>query len=245
MSYDAALYSTSYASVSRHNREQFCPDNAFIITENSKDANGRGILQFFKEASLEIIKDVFQVAAEPAKEKKSQFMLVHSINDGDTVQNTNSKMASLHIHSYTADFAPDYAHITDPEIKSYVVKPNVSLGTIVDEVVDTTSDWDFDVIDLSGDEAGEATYHKVLFHPGFGNFYDFAENADDSQWEEFRQNMIDLIEPLTEPNAGGARIVYDEKIGTDWFALSVYGGENLDRSGQNKQRYFEMPFNLR
>lgn len=240
MSYETAKYDTEHAHVSRHNREQLSPGNAYIVTERMPEGLERDALTFFKEAGIEIIKDVFKAVAHP-EGKVSQFMLIHATNDDNAMSDTNSKMPSFHVHTYTADFAPEYAHITNPEIRSYVVKPNVKLGDFVNIVEDNTTHWDFGVINLCREGVGEAAYHKILYNPSFGFLADFVDNANDNQWQEFRANLITLIEPLNGSAAGGARIVYDEKIGANCFAISVYGGENLDRSGQNKQRYFENP----
>ncbi len=239
MAYKDAVNETAFAKVSVHNKAELAPDHAWIVSEKQD----RDTLSFFKNSSPAEIKGVFQTVASLEDDGGGKFILFHAVNPGDSVQHTNSKLPSLHIHTFTGPFAAEFSHIADPAVKSYTVQPNASLAaTIQSAAVDAPAQDGFKTVTLSKDQGGEIASHTILTHEGFASFGDFAQNAADSDWENFRQNMVRIIEPAVQKGAGGARVIIDDRyLNTGSFTVQVLAGENMDRSGQNKQRYFERP----
>ena len=254
-SYRAPVKITEFAEVSIHNKEALSPGAAFIVS----DVQGRDTLSFFEAASIAELRDVFLTAAFPdpnQTEKATQFILFHAVRAKDAVQNTNSKLPNLHIHTFTDDFGGEYSHITDPAIKSYATTPFASrlepyceeraefdegrmtdIGDLIDARTRVDGDYAdrFQVISLDKDHGGEAESHDILTHPGFSSFADFAKNTTDEQINEFRHEMINLTRPWVQEGMGGCRVVIDENGTNSCFSVHILAGENLDRYASAKQ----------
>ena len=125
----------------------------------------RDTLTYFKEAGSEELRDLFTIAA------KGSFNIMHAIIDGDPVQHTNSKIPHMHIHSFRGPFAEDYQHITDPEIKSYVMRPNPAIGDIILGMENTGK---LSHITIDKEDGGEAAVHSIIRHPAYVDFADFS-----------------------------------------------------------------------
>lgn len=235
---DNDILKTEHAKLSVHNKAQICPNHAWIVS----DQQGRDTLDFFKSATVDQLRDVFSLVASVDSEQQSRFILFHAVRPGDDVQNTNSKLPNLHIHVFTNDFADAFSHIADPAVKSYVVKPNTDLaGSIAKQTQDLPKDR-FVIASLDESTGAEAKVHDVLMRKDFKTFTAFVSDATDAQWNEFRVSMINLIEPWVQEGRGGARVVIDERyLDTGCLTVQLLAGENLDRSGDNKQRYFQKP----
>lgn len=233
--YKPPIQTTSYTEIFEHNQQQLAPGHAYIITDHQK----RDTLTYFKEAGSEELRDLFTIAA------KGSFNIMHAIIDGDPVQHTNSKIPHMHIHSFRGPFAEDYQHITDPGIKSYVMRPNPAIGDVITGMEDTGK---LSHITINKEDGGEAAVHSIMRHPAYVDFADFSANADDDELLEYADTLATLIEPHAKPGKGGARIVIDEQAFTSGgFVTHILAGENLDRYADikteedSKQRYFQMP----
>jgi hypothetical protein len=244
--YKAPSQKTEYAVISVHNREALSPDHAWIITEKKN----RDTLTFLEESTTDELRDVFQSAAKPSPsfpDAAATFVLLHAVRAGDEVQHTNSKLPNLHIHAFTAGFSLDYSQITDPKVKSYTVQPNPNLDSVIkaslsEESTDETCSSAFKTITLNKSNGGEVNSHGILVNSNFSCFGDFAEKAKDGDWEGLREGLVGLIQPWAQKNQGGCRIIINESDKQrDCFTVEILAGENLDRSGANKQRYFEQP----
>ena len=237
MGYSEPVRETEYSKTSVHNKAQIAPGHAWIVGEQQE----RDTLTFLKQAKTEELRDVFRAVAECSGDKQSQFILFHAVNPGDEVQHTNSKLPNLHIHVFTSDFAEEFAHISDPEVKSYVVQPNANLANVIIDTADLR-ERGLQTLYLNKASGGEIADHKVLVHSGFTDFRIFAERASDREIDTFRRALVTLIEPTVLPGQGGARIIIDDRhTNTGFLTVQVLSGENMDRSGADKQRYFEAP----
>jgi hypothetical protein len=237
MTYQTPVKETEYASVSVHNNPELSPGSAWIVSDRQK----RSTLAFFKDAPLAALKDVFTAVANLKDDGEGKFILFHAVNPGDKTQNTNSKLPSLHIHTFTGPFAAAFSHISDPRIKSYVVQPNVSLTDTIKAAAPAGENV-FKTVSLSKHQGGEIESHTILMHTGFRSFDDFTKKASRNNWEDFRKNMVSLIEPWVQAGKGGARIVIDDRYTrSGCLTVQILAGENMDRSGNDEQRYFERP----
>lgn len=242
MAYQDSIKETEHAKISLHNKAELAPEHAWIVSgKREKDT-----LSFFKDATLSAIKDVFTAVAGLKDDGAGKFVLFHAVRPEDRIQNTNSKLPNLHIHAFTGPFAKEFAHIADPSVKSYVVQPNIFLAeTIKTAAHAQPGQSGFNVITLPKNEGGETESHTILVHAGFSGFDAFTRTATDADWEEFRAGMIQLIEPWIQEGKGGARVIIDDRYTkTGFVTVQILAGENMDRSGQNKQRYFERPATL-
>lgn len=238
MAYKAPVSETEHALVSEHNKAEIAPSNAWIVTAKS-DMDS---LSLIKENGA-TLKDVFRAAAALPDDGLGKFMVFHAVNPDDEVQHTNSKLPTFHLHTFTGPFADEFAHIADPAVKSYTVQPNSNLATLIKAKTEVdATDKRFQTLSLNKDNGGEIASHAILVHRGFSSMDDFANRASDNDWDSLRRNLADLIGPWVEDGQGGTRIVIDDRYTNPGFlTVQVLAGENMDRSGANKQRYFQRP----
>jgi len=236
MGYNPPIRETETAKIFVHNNASIAPDNAFIVAPKSEEDT----TSFLENAKVSEVRDVFNAVASLKNGNEEKFILFHAIRPGDEVQHTNSKLPHMHIHVYTGDFSAEYSQVSDPAVKSYAVKPNADLASVIKRK--TKPDQDFQKIKLNKNNGGEAENHEVLVCRKFKNFDDFVKKATEADFEAFREHMLDIIRPNTQLGQGGVRIVIDDRnLKTGVFVSQFLSGENLDRSGQKSQRYFEKP----
>lgn len=246
MAYKEPIRVTDYASISQHNRDVFAPGNAFAVTENEN----RDTLTFLRESDAQTLRDVFQAVSScgPNAEQERKFIMFHAVNPESSVQHTNSKLPLLHFHVFTSDFADDYSHITDPAVKSCVVAPNADLASDAQSQM-TIDGSEFKTLHLDKAHGGEIESHQFLFALPYTDFDDFAANASDEELLKVKSQLIDLIEPTVEGDAGGCRIIIDDRhSGFTNCTFQLLSGENMDRHASekgpedDKQRFFQAPF---
>ena len=231
------------AEISNHKRPFAGKGYSFIVGETEK----RTTLNFLENATVEEMRDVFGAAASLEGDGQGVFILAHAVNDGDEIQFTNSKLPWLHIHAFTGDFSEEFSHIADPEIKSYAVQPNVDFATTVQAALEEQEidHGGFSTLTFDKNNGGEAAQHDILLHPGYSSLKALTDMSSDIEMSAFRDELVRLIAPTVEEGQGGARIIIDERnLDLGMVAVQVLSGENLDRSGQDSQRYFEKPFDL-
>lgn len=235
--YDPSLLSTQHATISAHNRAELAPSNAWIV----EDKFGRTTFEFLQTASTESLRDVFRAAATIPHDGAGHFILFHAVNAADQTQHTNSKLPNLHLHVFTSDFAAEFAHISAADEKSYVVQPNAHLASVV-AAESAPQANSLQTIQLNKNNGGEIACHDIFMHKGYANFEDYIQNVNDAELETFRATMMNTLSPALQSEAGGARIVIDDRYSNiGHMAVQVLSGENMDRSGANKQRYFQKP----
>lgn len=236
MGYKPPISETEHSRTFVHNKAEIAPDEAWIVSAKSDQDTAT----FLTEASPAQLRDVFNAVADLEDDGQGKCIFFHAVRAGDDVQNTNSKLPELHIHTFTGDFAPEFEHISDKNVKSYVVQPNPDLEKVIK--AKAKGEDDFQVISLNKDNGGEMASHQILVCREFTSFDDFAKRCTDDALETFREKLLELLLPTVEAGAGGARIVIDDRhTKTGMLAIQVLSGENMDRSGQNKQRYFQKP----
>jgi hypothetical protein len=237
MTYKPPVKQTEHANIQVHNKSEIAPHNAWIVTDKKE----RETISFFETASIAELRDVFSAVTSLEDDGKGKFILFHAVNPDDEIQHTNSKLPNVHIHAFTGDFAKEFSHISDPQVKSYVVQPNPDLGAAIKSKMPQASEG-FKPVRLTRDEGAEIKNHDVLLNANFSSFDDFTARATNQDWEDYRGQMLSLLKPCTEQGQGGARIIIDERYTkTGALTIQVLSGENMDRSGENKQRYFQKP----
>lgn len=239
MSYAAAIRTSGAAEVFTHNKESLAPDNSFIVGYAPKPE--LTLWQFLGKASVQELRDVFMAAVNPKGQDypDNAFVLMHAVDPSSQVVDTNSKLAKLHIHSFTSDFSEEFAHIQ--ETRSWVSRPNPNLPRSIETVLGNNSNVESDTYHLPKSDA-EAQRHIIFSMPAFVNVFDLMDRGSDEDVNSFRAGLKSIITPfINGERKGGARLIIDERgINDKGILVQALGGENLDRTGEGL-RYFENP----
>jgi hypothetical protein len=240
MSYNAALNLSGAAEVFQHNKSEIAPGGSYIVGY-APDPD-LTLWQFLGKATVDELREVFGAAVNPANDNTPSPALVifHANKPGSDVIDTNSKLANLHIHSFVADFGPDYQHMITA--KPWVHTPNENIEEAIKKRLLCGGPDVTEMYTHLGESEKEAKRHELFIMPQFKSLSDLVENGTDEDIDTFRSGLKGILTHfLFSERAGGARVIIDERhMNTGALVVQALGDANLDRTGKGL-RFFQNP----